>query len=179
MSILARWVFALLALFCHLGNHVFVLCFWLMWGLGFDAWLSHIAIQICLPACWSKPASAVWVWAVGTAWRSVCLLTRACVVASSCWRQREHFVRSHSTSMLRSLSESEDKVLSTRAKRQTMDFSLLSAPSFSHLATHSKKTAQVFHHLAQSSHCFPLSSSSEQLCVCVYACGFKTPYLLS
>ncbi|GAA6081684.1 dedicator of cytokinesis protein 9 isoform X1, partial [Tachysurus ichikawai] len=56
--------------------------------------------------------------------------------------KKEHFVRRHSTSMLRPISESEDKVLSTRAKRQTMDFSLLSAPSFSHLTTHSKNTEQ-------------------------------------
>ncbi|KAI1899017.1 hypothetical protein AGOR_G00078350 [Albula goreensis] len=50
--------------------------------------------------------------------------------------QRDKFARRHSANVLRYFSESEDTVLSTRAKRVTMDFSLLSVPALQENIVH-------------------------------------------
>ncbi|XP_016424097.1 dedicator of cytokinesis protein 9 [Sinocyclocheilus rhinocerous] len=46
--------------------------------------------------------------------------------------KRERFTRRHSSSMLRFFTDSEERSLSARLKRQTMDFSLLSTPTEQH-----------------------------------------------
>ncbi|KAG7463763.1 hypothetical protein MATL_G00180100 [Megalops atlanticus] len=50
--------------------------------------------------------------------------------------KREKFTRRHSAAVLRALPESEDTVLSTRAKRYTMDFSLLTVPALQENVVH-------------------------------------------